>query len=202
MVSAVLAFLGGIALLLIGSELVTRQIGPVAHRLRINELVVTVLGVSVLSSLPELMVSGIAAAKGQSDVSLGNVVGSNFVTLTFVTAVCALIKPIETTVQIKDRESSWMILSTALVLVLAHDGRMGRVDGAILILCYIPYIYSVIAGALKDQRTIHTHPSIKGGIPLSVRLVLMAAGLAAIIFGADWALRAARPSVRQRAFRP
>jgi Ca2+/Na+ antiporter len=54
---------------------VTRQLGPVAQRLHINELVVTVLGVSVLSSLPEQMVSGFAAARGQSDVCLGNVVG-------------------------------------------------------------------------------------------------------------------------------
>ncbi len=188
MVLALTAFLGGLTLLLVGSELVTRQLGPVAQRLHINELVVTVLGVSVLSSLPELMVSGFAAARGQSDVSLGNVVGSNFVTLTFVTAVCALIKPIETTMQIKDRESSWMILSTALVLVLGHDGRLGRVDGVILILCYLPYIVSVIAGALKDKGAGHAHAVVKGRIPFLARLGLMAAGLAAIIFGADWAV--------------
>ena len=188
MVLALTAFLGGLTLLLVGSELVTRQLGPVAQRLHINELVVTVLGVSVLSSLPELMVSGFAAARGQSDVSLGNVVGSNFVTLTFVTAVCALIKPIETTTQIKDRESSWMILSTALVLVLGHDGRLGRVDGAIMILCYLPYIISVIAGALKDKGAGHAHAAGKGGILFPARLALMAAGLVAIIFGADWAV--------------
>jgi cation:H+ antiporter len=188
MVLAIATFLGGLALLLLGSELVTRNLGPVARRLRINELVVTVLGVSVLSSLPELMVSGIAAARGQSDVSMGNVVGSNFVTLTLVTAVCALIKPIETTIQIKDRESSWMILSTALVLVLGHDGRLGRVDGLILIVCYLPYIVSVIAGALKDKASIHAHESVPGGMPLPARLSLMAAGLAAIIVGADLAV--------------
>jgi cation:H+ antiporter len=188
MILALTAFLGGLTLLLVGSELVTRQLGPVAQRLHINELVVTVLGVSVLSSLPELMVSGFAAARGQSDVSLGNVVGSNFVTLTFVTAVCALIKPIETTTQIKDRESSWMILSTALVLVLGHDGRLGRVDGAIMILCYLPYIISVIAGALKDKGAGHAHTVVQGGVPFPARLALMAAGLVAIIFGADWAV--------------
>ena len=188
MVLALTAFLGGLALLLIGSDLVTGQLGPVAQRLHINELVVTVLAVSVLSSLPELMVSGLAAARGQSDVSLGNVVGSNFVTLTFVTAVCALIKPIETTRQIKDRESSWMILSTSLVLVLGHDGRLGRVDGIILILCYLPYLISVIAGALEDKDAHHARAANPGSISLPARLALMAAGLAAIIFGADWAV--------------
>ncbi|HAP43827.1 MAG: hypothetical protein A2087_01145 [Spirochaetes bacterium GWD1_61_31] len=194
MVIAVLLFLGGLALLLAGSELVTRQIGPIAHRLRINELVVTVLGVSVLSSLPELMISSVAALQGQSDVSLGNIVGSNFVTLTFVTAVCALIRPIETTLQIKDRESSWMILSTTLVLVLGHDGRLGRVDGILLILCYLPYIVSVIRGALKDQAATQTtqtlHQAAPAGrtIPFALRILLMLAGLAAIVFGADWAV--------------
>ena len=199
MVIAVLLFLGGLALLLAGSELVTRQIGPIAHRLRINELVVTVLGVSVLSSLPELMISSVAALQGQSDVSLGNIVGSNFVTLTFVTAVCALIRPIETTLQIKDRESSWMILSTTLVLVLGHDGRLGRVDGILLILCYLPYIVSVIRGALKDQAATQTtqtlHQAAPAGrtIPFALRILLMLAGLAAIVFGADWAVSGGIP---------
>ncbi len=167
---ALLAFLGGLSLLLVGSELVTRQLGPVAHRLHINELVVTVLGVSVLSSIPELMVSGFAAARGQSDVSLGNIVGSNFVTLTFVTAVCALIRPIETTKQIKDRESSWMILSTALIL------------------CYLPYISAVIIGAMKDKTAVHVHAGPASSFPFIARLALMAFGLVAIIFGADWAV--------------
>lgn len=183
-------FLAGLAFLFLGSEIVTRQMGPVARRLGINELVVTVLGVSVLSSLPELMVSGFAAARGQSDVSIGNVVGSNFVTLTFVTAVCALIRPMDTSLQIKDRESSWMILSTALVLVLGHDGILGRVDGALLILFYLPYIGSVVSGALREAKSGAGagQAAAADGPPLAPRLALMAAGLAAIILGADWAV--------------
>jgi cation:H+ antiporter len=105
------------------------------------------------------------------------------VTLTFVTAVCAFIKPIETTTQIKDRESSWMILPTALVLVLGQDGRLGRVDGAIMILCYLPYIVSVIAGALEDKGTGHAHAVVKGGIPFPARLALMAAGIPPLALG-------------------
>ncbi len=188
MALSLLLFLGGLAVLLVGAELVTRQIGPVARRLGVNELVITVLGVSVLSSLPELMVSAVAASRGQSDLSLGNIVGSNFVTLTFVTAVCALVRPIETTAQIKDRESSWMILSTALVLVLGHDGVLGRVDGIVLIVAYLPYIFSVIRGAIRESASVRPEPTPIGAFPAWARFGLMGLGLAAIIFGADWAV--------------
>ncbi len=187
MLIAVLQFFGGLAMLWLGSEFVTRQLGPISRKFRVNELVVTILGVSVLSSIPELMVSGVAASRGQSDISIGNIVGSNFVTLTFVTAICALIRPIQTTLQIKDRESSWMILSSAVALVLGMDGTLGRTDGALLIILYIPYIWSVISGALKD-RTPHHHEPEGKSIPLALSFVIMAGGLAAIIVGANWAV--------------
>ncbi|RPI70201.1 MAG: hypothetical protein EHM12_09315, partial [Dehalococcoidia bacterium] len=94
MIVTLLVFLLGIVLLWLSSELLTRKIDPIARYFKVNELIVTVLGVSVFSSLPELTLSAFAIAKGNSELSLGNVIGSNFVTLTFVTAVCALIRPI------------------------------------------------------------------------------------------------------------
>ena len=91
----VLLFLTGLLLLWGGSEFITRNIGLLARALGVKELVITVLGVSVLSSLPELTISGFAILRGDDSISIGNVIGSNFVTLTFVTAVCALLRPIE-----------------------------------------------------------------------------------------------------------
>ena len=95
MIVDVLLFVVGVLLLWGGSEFVTRNTGVLARSLGVKELVITILGVSVLSSLPELTISAFAAARGEDSISLGNVIGSNFVTLTFVTAVCALIRPID-----------------------------------------------------------------------------------------------------------
>lgn len=151
MAVSVLLFLSGIVLLWGGSETITRNIGRLARALGVKELVITVLGVSVLSSLPELTVSVFAMARGEDAISIGNVIGSNFVTLTFVTALCALIRPIDIHEDVQSRESSWMILSSSIVLVLALDGRLSRSEGMLLILIYIPYVLSVLKTARAES---------------------------------------------------
>jgi cation:H+ antiporter len=182
-----LLFLGGILLLWGSSELLTRKIGPIARRLRVKELVVTVLGVSVFSSIPELTVSAFAIASGNSELSLGNVIGSNFVTLTFVTAVCALIRPIEIHREVRDRESSWMILSSAVVLVLSLDHRLDRLDGALLVLLYIPYAITVIRAAVASSSEAPPAGKSRRG-ELALDLALSLAAIGGIIGGSKLAL--------------
>lgn len=177
-------FIAGILLLWVSSEIVIRKITPIAQFFRVNELVVTVLGVSVLSSLPELTVSGFAIAAGNADISVGNVIGSNFVTLTFVTALCVLIRPIDIHEQIKDRESSWMILSASLVMVLSLDGKLSRLDGIILILTYVPYIMTVIRAAMKEQ---HHHEEAPAG-NIWIHALWAMGAIFGIIFSAKLAL--------------
>jgi cation:H+ antiporter len=143
--------LGVLALWFCSSRVVT-ELGPIARYFGVNELVVTILGISVLSSMPELMVSAIANLNGESEISIGNIIGSNFVTLTFVTAVCAMISPLRVDTRIRERESAWMILSTVIILVLAMDGELSRLDGALLIAFYLPYIGSVIREGLAQAR--------------------------------------------------
>lgn len=169
------------------SELIIRNITPLARSLGVKELVVTVLGVSVLSSLPELMVSALAIARGASEISLGNVIGSNFVTLTFVTAVCALFHPIDIHREVQERESSWMILSSALVLVLSLDGILSRSDGCILIITYIPYIFSV----LKTARDGAEPRSVKSDTLRKIvfrTIGLTVLGIFGVIYGSKTAL--------------
>lgn len=147
MLITVFLFAVGLLMLWGGSEAITRSIGVLARSLGVKELVITILGVSVLSSLPELTISAFAVARGEDAISIGNVIGSNFVTLTFVTALCALIRPIDIHEEVQSRESSWMILSSALVLVLGMDGRFSRSEGVLLILIYLPYVWIVLKTA-------------------------------------------------------
>ncbi len=158
-----LIFLFAVLLLWLSSDLLTRKIDPIAGFFRVNDLIVTVLGISIFSSLPELTLSAMAISKGRGDLSLGNVIGSNFVTLTFVTAVCAMIRPIEIHREVRDRESSWMILSSALVMVLSLDRVLSRLDGLILILVYIPYIVTVLRAAAKEAKA-------RGDVPRPIDL--------------------------------
>lgn len=179
-------FVLGLLLLWGSSEIIIRNISPLARFLGVKELVVTVLGVSVLSSLPELTVSAFAIARGASDISVGNVIGSNFVTLTFVTAICALFHPIDIHREVQERESSWMILSSALVLILSMDGLLTRSDGCMLILLYIPYIISVLRTAREgaEPRT----PGISRFRAVYLPLLLIIVGIAGVIGSSKLAL--------------
>ena len=181
----VLLFLTGLLLLWGGSEFITRNIGLLARALGVKELVITVLGVSVLSSLPELTISGFAILRGDDSISIGNVIGSNFVTLTFVTAVCALLRPIDIHEEVQQRESSWMILSSAFVLVLSLDGRLSRSEGLLLMLVYIPYVLSV----LKTARVEDTHEhATRAPAPRAKAAVFAALGIFIVIAGSKIAL--------------
>jgi cation:H+ antiporter len=176
--------LAGIGALWAGSQLVMRYIGVLAGALGVKELVVTILGVSVLSSLPELTVSAMAIARGAPDISLGNVIGSNFVTLTFVTAVCAMIRPIDIHREVQSRESSWMILCSAVVMVLAMDGVLCRSDGLILILVYVPYMLSV----LRTSREGAEPPASGGRKAVAQPVLFIVAGVGLVVAGSRVAL--------------
>lgn len=181
----VLLFLTGLLLLWGGSEFITRNIGLLARALGVKELVITVLGVSVLSSLPELTISGFAILRGDDSISIGNVIGSNFVTLTFVTAVCALLRPIEILEEVQQRESSWMILSSAFVLVLSLDGRLSRSEGLLLMLVYIPYVLSVLKTARVEDTREH---ATRAPAPRAKAAVFAALGIFIVIAGSKIAL--------------
>jgi len=169
------------------AELIIRNIGPLARAFKVRELVITLLGISVLSSLPELMVSALAIARGESDISVGNVIGSNFVTLTFVTALCAMFRPIDIRREVQERESSWMILSSTLVLLMSLDGRLSRSDGAILILAYIPYVLSVMKTAHGSAGyPVAEFARKRGRLLLPIGLVLL--GILGVIASSKFAL--------------
>lgn len=187
MISSLFVFIVSLGVIWISSEVIIRNITPIARALGVKELVITILGVSILTSLPELTVSALAIARGSGDISLGNVIGSNFITLTFVTAICALIRPIDIHKEVQSRESSWMILSSSLVLVLSLDGRLSRSDGLILIGTYIPYIFSVLSTAREGAEASGEHPSARKKIILRSS-GLTALGVLGVVAGSKYAL--------------
>lgn len=150
-VLSLVLFFAGIGLLWGGTETVLRRVPRLAGALRVSPLLVTALLLAVMTSLPEFCVSLLASLRGQAGAAVSNIVGSNFVTLTFVAGLCALWRPITVGPSIRERESGWMILSAALMLVLALDGRLSRWDGVVLLGAYVPYFLGNLAEA-KRQR--------------------------------------------------
>lgn len=184
MTLSILFFLLGIALLWSGTETVLRRIPKLAAWLRVSPLVVTVLLVAVMTSLPEFCVSLFASLRGQPAASVGNIVGSNFVTLTFVAGLCALWRPIVVGPSLRERESSWMILSAAALLVLAMDGTLSRMDGLLLLMAYYPYFRATLEDA-RQQRQDAAPPASATPHPW-LDILLFAVGVGLVVMGSNW----------------
>jgi cation:H+ antiporter len=181
MTISILFFTLGIVLLWMGTESVLRRVPVLAGWLRVSPLVVTVLLLAVMTSLPEFCVSLFASLRGQPAAAVGNIVGSNFVTLTFVAGICALWRPIVVAPTLRSRESSWMILAAALLLVLAMDGIISRTDGFILLAAYYPYF----RGTLDDARKQRGKDPVVSVKKPWLEIIIFLAGIGMIVLGSS-----------------
>lgn len=127
------------------------RVKRIARAFSVSEIAVTLLALSVLASLPEFLVSALAALKHTSDVSLGTVVGSNIFTLLVVLGLAAIIRPFHVKMVIEERDSVWMLLSSAVILILVPDG-ISKWEGIILVILYFPYIYSVYSRERRKRK--------------------------------------------------
>jgi cation:H+ antiporter len=103
-----------------------------------------VIGVTILAfgtSVPELVTSAIAAYRGQTDLALGNLMGSNIFNLLSVLGITAILTPVPLTQSIFDTDIIWMLLIVVLLLVLMlFKRKLGKWKGMLLLLFYIVYV--------------------------------------------------------------
>ena len=159
------------------SNQVLVRVKRVAREFGVSEIAVTLLALSVLASFPEFLVSALAAIKHTSDVSLGTVIGSNIFTLLVVIGLAALIRPFHVKMVIEERDSVWMLLSSAVILIFVPGG-ISRLEGVVLMILYLPYIYSVYRREKKKA----TRVSIQNGKQLKKgKEILILAGITIIM---------------------
>ncbi|MDE2853634.1 MAG: calcium/sodium antiporter [Chloroflexota bacterium] len=137
----------GILALVLGSRLMVEGAVNLARLLGISELVIAVTLVAFGTSLPELAASLSAAYHRQTDLAIGNVVGSNIANLLLILGITALLRPIA--VRSEELKFEFMVMiafALLLIPVLRHQG-LGRPQSALLLGAYIAFIiYSVAAG--------------------------------------------------------
>ncbi len=138
-----LALLGLLLVVLGGRFLVDGAI-RMALSLGISETVIGLTIVAVGTSMPELVTSVIAAIRRQSDVALGNVLGSNIYNILGILGVTALVSPTVVPPEIARFDSLVMVAVSAALLVFAWTGlRIGRREGAALLAGYAAYVWAI-----------------------------------------------------------
>ncbi len=182
-------FVIGLVLLVAGAELLVKGSSQLAATLGISPLVIGLTVVSYGTSAPELAVSLQSSFTGQPDIALGNVVGSNIANVLLILGCAALAAPLVVSARVIWREVPIMIGASVLMLLLALDGHIGRIDGAVLFSCAIAYTAWTVIAARREGRALQEEYAQEFGDgklhPWKIFFAI-AAGFAALILGSRW----------------
>lgn len=171
----------GFFMLMKGADWFVEGSAGIAKKMGIPQLVIGLTIVAMGTSAPEAAVSINAGLAGNSDISLGNIVGSNIFNLFVVIGACAIIFPAKSNEEILKRDLWWNIGVSILLLLLISDGIISRGEGFILLAVFIFYLGLMVHSALKNRM----ESTPLNVMPLWKSLLFVAVGLAAVVFGGD-----------------
>ncbi|WKE66506.1 calcium/sodium antiporter [Gallaecimonas kandeliae] len=130
----------GLVLLVVSSRILVWGAVAIAQQLGVSDLVIGLTVVAVGTSLPELASSLAAVRKGEHDLALGNVIGSNLFNTLAVVGIAAAIRPMSVDMLVLHRDWVLMAVLTVLLFVMgSRQSRINRVEGAVLLACYLGY---------------------------------------------------------------
>ncbi|SVA71393.1 uncharacterized protein METZ01_LOCUS124247 [marine metagenome] len=181
MLNSIFSLLIGSTLLYFGAECIVKGGVSVAKRFGISTLVVGLTVVAFGTSLPELVVSIIAAIENSSTLAIGNVVGSNIANIGLALALSSLIFPI-TINYLPIKRDLWIYLFACLLFILfVFDGRLSRFEGLFLFIGLVFYIIICIHNPLNDEYEPQDHLDYS----LVKAITYIIAGILSLAFGAN-----------------
>lgn len=140
---ALLMLFAGLILLITSSRVLVWGAVEVAHGFGVSDLLIGLTVVAIGTSLPELASSVIAARKGEHDIALGNVIGSNMFNTLAVVGIAGAIHPMEASPEVFIRDIPVMAALTLSIFAIGFgirgQGRINRMEGIALIFCYLAY---------------------------------------------------------------
>lgn len=200
--AAVLLFLIGLALLVVGAEQVVRGASRTATMLGISPMVIGLTIVAIGTSTPELAVGIVAGSRGEGVLAVGNIAGTNVVNLLFILGLSALLRPLPLQLQVFKLELPTIVFAAALMTLLAWDGTLSRLDGLVMFLPGLMYTVALILVTRKASRRAKkefqqeygphtaspTRPKWRGQVRYAVLLVV---GVTLTVLGAECLVRGA-----------
>ena len=183
----ILYIIFGLALVLVGAHILTEGSAAVAEKFGVSEFVIGLTIVAVGTSMPEFVVSSAAAVQGSCDMAIGNVVGSNIFNVFLILGLCALVSPLPFTRNNIRFDIPLVFIASMLLLVVASDALLGlgevnligRIEGALMFLCYIALITWSVRSSKQDKQEVAAEPRMK----MWVALLAILGGLVALVVG-------------------
>jgi cation:H+ antiporter len=194
---------GAIGLVVVGLILLTfaadRLVLSAARLSRLWGMSTVLIGALVIgmgTSLPELLVSTLAAARGEMDLAMGNIIGSNVANLSLVLGASVIILPVAGHLHTIKREGVLMLTAVAVFALSAWGGAITKLEAVVLLLGTVVSGWLLTRWSRQDigegTVTIDVDDVAPPGRSASVELIIGAATLAATLLGADLLLRGAR----------
>lgn len=194
----ILLLLVGLGLVVLGADWLVNGASSIARRAGISEFVIGLTIVGFGTSCPELVVSLTGAIEGNSDISVGNVVGSNIFNVLFILGLTAMVLPVGMTDKNRRIDIPITLGVTILLVILGIAGSMSgpgisRWEGVLMLLVFSAYLFYCFKSDSKDEFS----ETQQATLSITKSIALTLTGLAGLIFGGDLFVDSATALARQ-----
>lgn len=188
MVLQILLLISGLLLILFGANWLVDGSTSIARKTGISEFVIGITIVGIGTSTPEMVVSYFAAFQGQSEIALGNVIGSNIFNILMILGITTLIKPVTMSREnrLKDIPMNILVTGALLILWLAHSilgigqNQISRLEGVLMLIAFVAYLWMMFRSG--NDNTEEEIEEIKTFSP-AMAVIMIIGGLACLIGG-------------------
>ena len=188
MVLQILLLISGLLLILFGANWLVDGSTSIARKTGISEFVIGITIVGIGTSTPEMVVSYFAAFQGQSEIALGNVIGSNIFNILMILGITTLIKPVTMSREnrLKDIPMNILVTGALLILWLAHSilgigqNQISRLEGLLMLIAFVAYLWMMFRSG--NDNTEEEIEEIKTFSP-AMAVIMIVGGLACLIGG-------------------
>jgi len=187
-----LFFVLGFVLLIKGADWLVTGASAMARRFKVSDLVIGLTVVAFGTSTPELFVNIVASAGGNTEIAVGNVLGSNISNVLLILGISAIIHPLSVSKGTVWKEIPFSLLAVIVLGLMANDqliddagsSRLTRIDGLVLLAFFLIFLYYSFSIATAIEG-LDDHVAVKtSGIAKSLLLVI--AGLIGLTLGGKW----------------
>jgi len=179
----------GLILLIWGADRFVHGAAAMARNLGVAPLMIGLTIVAFATSAPEVLVSAVAALRGETDLAVGNAIGSNIANIGLVLGVVALIRPIELKSATLRREMPALLAVSLLTVALFLDSVLSRIDGLVLLTGLVIVVIWLVRLGLRSSSSDPLQADFEAEIPrdmkMSVASLWLVVGIGALLIGAD-----------------
>ncbi|MFI3267051.1 MAG: calcium/sodium antiporter [Rikenellaceae bacterium] len=198
----------GLTLILVGANIFTEAASALAKKFNISDFIIGLTVVAIGTSMPELIISTIAALKGSGDMAIGNVLGSNIFNTLAIIGITVIIAPINLTKGNIRKDIPFSVMASALLLVIAlvafYTGKdsISRIEGLVLLVLFVLFILHTISAAKKSKDSDSNVEEAETVVqtkqkPMWLTILLALLGLAGLVCGGEVFLDSATKIAKQ-----